>query len=358
MRILFLNRYGSLGASSRMRTIQFIPFLSNRGVDCVVNPLTDDEALSQRYAGGRYPKWMLIYCYVKRIAWMLKRRQFDLVRIEKEALPWFPVWFESLLLRGVPYVLDYDDATFHRYDEHRSTAVRRVFGARLDKLMACSRLVIAGNEYLAKRARSAGAPWVEIIPTVIDLDKYVLNQRDFSAKSTLKIVWIGSPSTVQYLDMLKGPLSDLAKSHDFIFRVIAGSAVDFPGVRTEFVQWSEKNEVQAIQECDIGVMPLYDMPFERGKCGYKLIQYMGCALPVVASPVGVNRDIVGQDGVGFLADSTGEWVDSLGRLLCDAELRKKMGSAGRNKVERSYSLQAVGPRLLELFSRAASSSGS
>jgi glycosyltransferase involved in cell wall biosynthesis len=214
--------------------------------------------------------------------------------------------------------------------------------------------VIAGNAYLAKRARDAGAPRVEIVPTVIDIDRYAVKHALPSASEPLRIVWIGSPSTVRYLALLREPLAALNQRFAFKLRVIGGGTIDLSGVDVEFVQWTEATEVASIQACDIGVMPLLDSPWERGKCGYKLIQYMACGLPVVASAVGVNRQIV-QDGVnGFLASTPLEWKTALAKLLEDAPLRRQMGTAGRQCVEQIYSLQVQAPRLIAMLEQIAS----
>ena len=118
-----------------------------------------------------------------------------------------------------------------------------------------------------------------------------------------------------------------------------------PAVPTEHVPWTEAAEVAAIAEFDVGIMPLADEPWERGKCGYKLIQYMACGLPVVASPVGVNRQIVEHGVNGFLAETPTQWDEALRTLLADPALRQRMGQAGRQKVERQFSLQVTGPKV-------------
>jgi glycosyltransferase involved in cell wall biosynthesis len=271
---------------------------------------------------------------------MLRSRQFDLVWIEKEALPWMPAWLERLLLAGVPYVLDFDDAVFHNYDLNNSTLVRGLLGRRIDRVMAGASMATCGNNYLAQRARDAGTGAVELLPTVIDLERYLPVPRATDAAESARIVWIGSPSTVQYLARLAAPLVELAQRFRFTLRVI-GATFELPGVDVECVAWTESSEVALIAECDIGVMPLKDSPWERGKCGYKLIQYMACGLPVAASPVGVNVDIV-RDGInGFLAEGDEAWVAKLEQLLGDAALRQQMGRAGRQIVEQHYSVQAV-----------------
>lgn len=351
MKILALTRYGRLGASSRLRTMQFLPLLKTAGIDSSTRPLFGDAMLLNKYKRRRYGAGAVLKAYGSRVVQLLCRHRFDLIWIEKEALPWMPMLCEKALLSGVPYVLDYDDAIFHKYDQHRSAWVRRLLGRRIDRLMAGARLVIAGNDYLAQRARDAGALWVEVVPTVVDLERYAPQPPSRRQVDIPYIVWIGSPSTVKYLAALEAPLAALAARSPFRLRVIGGT-LKMTGVDVECVPWTEESEVQSIAECDIGVMPLNDSPWERGKCGYKLIQYMACGLPVVASPIGVNTQIV-RDGInGFLVTSADAWVGRLEQLLHDAELRRSMGREGRRRVEAAYCVQQAGPRLANLLVKA------
>jgi glycosyltransferase involved in cell wall biosynthesis len=343
MKILFLTRYGRLGASSRVRSFQFFPWYESMGIQCTVSPLFDDAQLAERYRKNSYGLINLIRSYSRRILALWHRQRFDIILIEKEALPWLPAWFERWMLRGVPYVLDYDDALFHNYDLHASAAVRFFYGKRLDCLMAGARLVVAGNAYLAQRAYEAGAPCVEVVPTVIDLERYAPKPYSEAHDGPLRIVWIGSPSTTRYLELLREPLSVLSRRFPVLLRVIGGVGFSIPGVEIEMVHWSETTEVESIKECDIGVMPLLNSPWESGKCGYKLIQYMACGLPVVASPVGVNCDIVLNGENGFLADSADAWLDALVTLCDDALLRREMGAKGRERVVQEYCIQNAAP---------------
>lgn len=348
LRVLALTRYGSLGASSRLRFLQYLPFLSEQNIQVETQALFDDAALESRYARGRYGLTLTMRSFFKRICALRQSQRVDLLWIEKEALPWWPLWLEQTLLGDVPYVLDYDDAVFHQYDQHRLGLLRRIFGQRLDRLMEQSALVVAGNEYLTNRARASGARYVALLPTVIDLQRYPTPTWQHANSETPRIVWIGSPSTATYLQMLLMPLQQLAEQFNYVLKVI-GAKVDLPGVPTESIEWAEEKEVAELSMSDIGVMPLPDTPWEQGKCGYKLIQYMACGLPVVASPIGANLQIV-QDSVnGFLADTAESWMIALKTLLTDAALRIQMGKAGRLQVERSYCLQVTGPKLAELL---------
>ena len=348
MNVLLLTRYGRMGASSRLRSLQYVAWLEAAGMRCTVRPLFPDAMLEAKYRAGGYRPVEVLGAYGRRAWQLMRRHKFDLIWIEKEALPWLPASFERLLLRGVPYVLDYDDAIFHNYDLHRSTWVRRLLGRRIDRLMEGASLVVAGNEYLAARACDAGAARVEVVPTVIDLGRYELRHTARRAMTPLRIVWIGSPSTVRYLAALSAPLLALTRRVAFSLRVIGGE-LEIPGVEVECVPWLEATEAKVLAECDVGIMPLDDSPWERGKCGYKLIQYMACALPVVASSVGVNRQMVRDGENGFLADMESSWTARLAQLLSDGALRQAMGKAGRRRVETEYCLQRTAPALGELL---------
>lgn len=356
LRILVLTRYGELGASSRMRFFQYLPILAQHGFQVEVQPLFDDDSLSARYSTGHYKFLTLVHSFAKRIFRLIRSKKRDLIWIEKEALPWWPQWFESALLRGVPYVLDFDDAVFHNYDLHRLGWVRQVFGKKLDRLMANATLVVCGNYYLANRAKVACAPRVEVLPTVIDLKKYADTAIPMPAADFLpRIVWIGSPSTACYLEILREPLLSLSQRIPFVLRVI-GAHVEWSDVNVECLQWTSETEVSSIARGAVGVMPLLDSAWERGKCGYKLIQYMACGLAVVASPVGVNNEIVEDSVNGFLAAKAEDWVAALEHLLTNAEVRTRMGQEGKRRVMANYCLQATAPRMIELLQLSSSRS--
>ncbi len=348
LNVLVLTKYGMLGASSRMRFLQYLPWMQQAGFEITIQPLLSDELLLARYQRGAYGVWSLLRAYALRLLVLLRLHQFDVVWIEKEALPWFPALFERWLLRGKPYILDFDDAIFHNYDLHQSVWVRRLYGQRIDRLMAGARLVIAGNHYLAERAISAGAMHVEVMPTVVDLARYAVKS-SYSMTIIPRIVWIGSPSTLKYLWELSAPLAALNKLYPFILLVIGGGDLAMPGVEVETVVWAAETEASAISECDIGIMPLRDTPWEQGKCAYKLIQYMACGLPTVASPIGANLEVVVEGETGFFADGHADWIEKLGLLLSDRALRHRLGLAGRTRVEAEYCLQQTAPKLLGFF---------
>ncbi len=312
-------------------------------------PLLGNDYLDHLYE-GQSTLSAAVKGYLRRLADLAGSRNCAVIWIEKEALPWLPWLIERALIpSGVGLAVDYDDAVFHRYDQHPSVAVRRVLGRKLDRLMAASDIVTAGNSYLAERALAAGAPRVEIVPTVVDLAHYPSSVVSDSGSSPT-IGWIGTPSTwSEYMTSMMPVLTEIARVHDARVRVVGAGHAAAMHPLLDSLRWTEETEVSLIQSMSVGIMPLTDTPWSRGKCGYKLLQYMACGLPVVASPVGVNADIVEHGVNGFLATTEAEWREALTTLLRDPALRHRMGQEGRRKVERDYSLQVWGPRVADLL---------
>jgi glycosyltransferase involved in cell wall biosynthesis len=207
--------------------------------------------------------------------------------------------------------------------------------------------VIAGNEFLADYARRYSDA-VRVIPTCVDTTKFVPRAGDRRDAAVPVIGWIGTPTTTPYLQALQGVLREVARTHRFVLRVCgAGSPLAIPGVTVEQPPWTLASEVALFNTCDIGVYPLTDDEWARGKCGFKAIQFMACGVPVVAAPVGVNRDIV-EDGVnGLLAATPAEWVDKIRRLVDDPALRARLGRAGRRTIEARYSLSVNAPKIVD-----------
>lgn len=312
-------------------------------------PFFSESYLRRLYSGHSTIAPTLV-AYARRALQLIRAGHADLIWLEKESLPWLPWAIERTLLpKAVPLVVDYDDAVFHRYDLHRSPFVRRLLGGKLDRLMASASLVTAGNGYLADRAKMAGAPRVEIVPTVVDLTAYIRRPEPFS-ENAATIGWIGTPSTwTEYMAPMMPLLTQAAEAAGARIAAVGAGRAAAAYPLLDNLPWTEDSEVARIHEMDIGIMPLTDTPWARGKCGYKLIQYMACGIPVIASPVGVNTEIVEHGVNGFLASSDAEWAEALQTLLRDANLRARMGEAGRRKVERAYSLQVWGPRVAQML---------
>ncbi|HWC72558.1 MAG TPA: glycosyltransferase family 4 protein [Gemmatimonadales bacterium] len=351
LRVLLLSRYGRLAASSRVRSYQYLPYLSELGIAVESRPLFDDESIQRLYRGQRRRAAPILGGYLRRLWHVLSAFRYDLLWIEYELFPWLPAWFERVLSRmGVPYVVDYDDAIFHRYDSHRHPFVRRLFGGKIDRVMRGARLVMAGSDYLSEHAQRAGARRVEWVPTVVDLNRYQVPTPAPDRPYT--VGWIGQPLTTPYLQLVRDALAELGRENSMRVTLVGSGPVTWDQVAVDIRPWSESTEVAELQQFDVGIMPLPDAAWERGKCGYKLIQYMACGRPVVASPVGASRRIVDHGVNGFLAANTAEWVQAL-RALRDPALRTRMGIAGRAKVEQEYCVQVIVPRLASLLRESA-----
>ena len=358
MKVALLSKYSRLGASTRLRSLQYLLSLEQNGIHVRHYPLFDDDYLKRLYGGQGRSLAAMVRSYQQRVREMRQLQEFDLIWLEKEALPYVPYWLEEgLMPHGVPYIVDYDDAVFHNYDLSSKRLVRRLLGSKIDQVMAGAAAVICGNDYLAERARKAGARRIERVPTVVDASRYQLARNDESQQKGDPVIgWIGSPSTQSYVFALKSVLEGLHRQYGARLVLVGAQpqlAGQFGDLPVEVVPWTEEGEANAIAGFDIGIMPLPDGPWERGKCGYKLIQYMACGKPVVASSIGVNVEIVQGWRCGKLADAPDQWREALGKLLVDPTQRELLGQRGRHAVEQHYSLQAQAPRLAEILRVAA-----
>ena len=250
-------------------------------------------------------------------------------------------------------VYDCDDAFFLKYRSGRLALLQPLLGVKADRLMAAAEAVTAGNAGLATYARR-NSKSVTMLPSVVDTDHFlpaVPSLVEHSAKP-FTVGWIGSPSTAPYLQLLIEPLQQLALERPVRFLVVGGPAPVITGVDVIEHPWSLEQEVCLIQQFDVGVMPLPDNPWTRGKCAYKLIQCMACGLPVVASPVGANVDAV-PPSCGLLADSSQQWLAAFRQLAADPARRLRLGAAARHWVEQHYSLRSALPVLTGVIQRAA-----
>lgn len=351
MKVLLLSKYPRMGASSRLRSLQYIPNLQANGIDVRTSCLFDERYLETIYKKGKKPRLHSIVLYVRRLLSLLASFRYDVIWIEYEVLPYFPAFAERLLKwLGKPYVVDYDDAVFHNYDRSGSPLIRRLFGTKIDVVMRNAACVVAGNGYLADRAQRAGARCVECIPTVVDCERYL--SRVGKNYGQPVIGWIGSPSTQRYVVDIRDALKKACDA--FGARLLLIGATErvkeqLPSIPVEVAPWSEDSEADLVRQMDVGIMPLKDGPWEKGKCGYKLIQYMACAVPVVASPIGVNKSIVTESQCGYLAGSVDEWLSAMTELLNSMDKREEFGRAGRQAVEAKYSLQVQAPRLASIL---------
>ncbi len=356
VRVLALTPIPIEGAGCRFRIAQYVRYLEARGFDVTISPFYSSTYFAFVYQRGR---WLKKSTHAVPLLWKRMRTlreigNYDLVFLYREAVPAGPPVIErAIAKRGIPIVYDFDDAIFL---PNVSEANQRISflkkPERVAELLRLSTQVVAGNEFLAGYARRHHQD-VTVLPTAVDTDYFVPRPRADSAPRDLVVGWIGSPTTFQYLKALVPALRDTAIDHRFTLRVSgAGEPVSFEGLRVEDVPWALADEVTLFNTLDIGVYPLNDDDWARGKCGFKAIQCMACGVPVVAQAVGVNREIITDGENGFLASSPAEWKQKLGRLLTDATLRKRFADAGRKTIEERYSVRVVAPRLEAVLRRA------
>jgi len=339
----------------RFRIEQWEPILRASGVEITYAPFETEELRSVLHQSGNVLAKIgaVTRNFQRRRDELASVKDFDLVYLFREAALLGPPWFERKIARlSVPVVFDFDDAIFHVYKSPSNGYLSYLkFPGKTAEICRRSTHIMAGNEYLADYAR-ANNPNVTIIPTTIDTDKYKLRDDSGGEPETVTIGWSGSFSTIQHLDTIRDVLQELAKTEKFLLRVIGTPAYKINGVETEAIGWRSDTELDDLSPIDIGLMPLPDENWSRGKCGLKALQYMALGIPTICSPVGVNSTII-KDGVnGFLAEDRDSWVEKIKLMIHSAAVRRRIGIAGRETVEKDYSARVVAPRVLEVFETA------
>lgn len=365
MRVLFLTQYGEQGSTSRTRVYQYLPHLRRAGVAYRVVIASEDTLYRGALLRGQQPGWhhlpyliasWLVTC-VRSVEAVLRAPRYDVVFVQRVLPPLGLVWLLTRMNSRI--VFDFDDALFEQKHEAKGGCWDRLAGHRsaraLPDMLRVARWVIVENDHNRKYVLNHASN-VAIITGPIDTDHYQPDHRMIGASSQRGRVlgWIGSPGTTKYLHGIRGALSALSERYgDLSLMLIGASPFEIRGMRVIQKPWGLDTEVENLRQFDIGIMPLPDTPWTRGKGGYKLLQYMAMGIPAVASPVGINRKII-QDGVnGFLAASEKEWMEKLSLLIERPDLRRRFAEEGRRTVETRYSVRANFPRLLEILNEVA-----
>jgi glycosyltransferase involved in cell wall biosynthesis len=354
-RLLVLAPAPSSCASVRFRVEQFFPALLAAGIEPIMRPFLDEEGFALLYRpGNRLGKLRAAArALVGRLADLVRATGADAVLVHREAALVGPPVLEWLLARPLdrPLIFDLDDPVWVPY-------ASPTYGALLSRLLkapekthytlGAAAEVVAGNPHIAEYARRFN-PHVELVPTVVDMDQFRPAPRADGGPPVLG--WIGSHSTAPYLQAIVPALQRLAARQQFVLRVVGGH-VDAPGITVDERPWSLAREVADFQSLDIGLYPIVEDPWSVGKSGFKAIQYMACGVPVVASPVGVTREIIRDGENGFLVSGEQQWTARLESLLDDRALGRRLGAAGRRDATLRWSLQVHAPRLVQIVERA------
>jgi len=354
MRILFWVPYPTEGASNRYRIEQYSPYLQQAGIKYSLHCFWANSGFKALYKSGRrFAKcYYFILGSMLRILDLLQIWRYDLVVIHREAYPIGGAFFETLLaVLKKPFIFDFDDAIFLPASSSSNNFIGRYKRPdKVAKIIKMSRHVIAGNRYLADFALQYNRS-VSVIPTPIDTNKYYSEK--IKSSDSLIIGWIGSVTTLSFLNKMESVFTKiLDKFPNIKFQIVGGefSIKGVPGVMSK--PWSLNDELEDLKSFDIGIMPMPDNEWTKGKCGFKAILYMSMGIPCVCSPVGMNMEIISNGVNGFLAKTEQEWVDKLSLLIEDLNLRKTIGREARKTVEQRYSLNHNAPKYLDVLKRA------
>lgn len=345
IKVLGLALYGPLAASTRYRLGQYQSGLAKLGIDLQLRYLLGDDYLRSKFNRESVPLTIVIKSGLARLGDLWHIEKYDLAILHCELFPLMPGWLEQSLIRK-PYIYDFDDAFYLKYRIGTLGLASPLLANKFDKVLAASAAVTAGNKLLADYAKLHNTS-TQYLPTVVDTDSYI-PQTSMRDSQIFTVGWIGSPSTAHYLSELAEPLTILGKDGPVRFIVVGGKAPKIPNISVIEIEWDQSTELNLLNSFDVGVMPLIDNAWSRGKCAFKLIQYMACGVPVVASAVGANIDVV-KENCGFLVTTSSDWTEALRMLRDKKSARVEMGNAGRERVIQHYSLHKNLPVLANVI---------
>ena len=326
MKVLFLIQ-GFTVAASRYRVLQYIPYLEAKGMETTVSLYPRSWKENFRFFSN-LSRYDVVF---------LQRKRFNQPRLG------------LLRRRAKKIVYDFDDSVMYRNskaDDPISSTRRR----RFVQMIKNSDFVIAGNEFLKKEALFYNSK-VEVIPTAIDQERYRLKTYP-AQQEKVTLGWIGDHGSIHYLEKMKPIFERIGEKYPHAeLKIVCDIFFDCDRIKVVKKNWSLEEEVQDLQSFDIGLMPLVDDPWSWGKCGLKIIQYQGVGVPVVCTPVGINKDLVEDAKNGYWALTPEEWERKLSMLIENSELREQMGREGRKKVMEDYTYQVCAPRLFSVLTR-------
>jgi glycosyltransferase involved in cell wall biosynthesis len=343
-------------AAQRFRIEHYLPYLQNH-FDIKIRPFWSQNAWEILYTKGHFiNKFLgLLNGFAKRFFWLIPAVSADYIYILREATPIGPPiieWILAKILRK-KIIYDFDDAIWlpNQSEVNRGVVKHLKYHTKVAQLCTWAYKVCVGNEFLAEYAGKFNNN-VVIIPTTIDTENLHNPELLLKKKNTIPIIgWTGTHSTIQQLDILWPVLDRLILETPFVFHVISDG---FPKVSRKYIRhilWNKASEIEDLMQFDVGVMPLFNNEWEKGKCGFKLLQYMSLEIPSIASDVGVNNKIINHPDIGIIIiqNNTEVWERALLTLINNDNLKSKMGLEARKRVIEVYSVQANKNKVVELF---------
>ena len=335
MKLHFLTRYSSLGASSRLRFYQFIPFLKEAGIDVSCDSFFDDSYLQNLYAGKKRKIFSLFKYYHSRQKLLKSIPDGTPVVIEYELFPHLPCCLERGFLKKHPYILNFDDAVDLHYQKIP------FLKNKYPQLIADAKGIIVANDMLMEKFGKFNCNIIKI-PTIPPASITPGNCKP----EKLTLVWTGTPVTAPFVQVCANALTEAAKKVDFELLTV-GAEIKIDGVNCRFIPWSQANEADALRQAHAGIMPLPDTAFARGKSAYKLICYLRSGIPGIASPVGENCRVI-SDGInGFLAGDDQKWCEAI-LQLSDPQIREKLSCNAENSGK-AYGLPENAGKLIDFL---------
>lgn len=361
MKVLFLTQSDEICAASRTRVYQYLPFLRSKGITYKVIPMVRGLLYKGAFVLPEskvkkllYISFSLILNYIKSLQILALARYYDVIFIQRVLIPKAIACFLKKINDNI--IFDFDDAIYAT-ENPKMNLINRLRWNRnrryLPYMLSISKAAIVENEYNKKFAEQFIKD-VYIITGPVDTQRYRPNNENPPQKleNSVVIGWIGSPTTTVYLNSLKDVFRTLSWKYKITLKLIGASDFDMPGFKIVKKKWYLNTEVSELQSFSIGIMPLPDDDWTRGKGGFKLLQYLSMGIPAVATPVGINTEII-KDGItGFLVNSEEEWIERLSSLIESPDLRQSIGAAGRKTVEKRFSLKVNAARFLEVLEKA------
>ena len=355
-RVYFYTKHENKGASSRYRSIQYFPMLRESGFEVIQRYLFSDAYLESKYKKNKIYLIYAIAAYLRRLLHILMDfRSSNVIYVEKEFFPYLPPFFEFLAkVIRLKYIVDYDDAVWHNYDSNRFRFIRYLLSNKHKKIIGYAEKVVVGNDYLAQYAlKFHPKKKVTIIPTALSSNRYASDKLSRADNAT-DIVWIGSPSTSKYIIEIDSELKKITDRYNVVVRLIGFDSylADQLSCKNLVIEWNEFTELTELSKGCLGIMPLVDRPFERGKCGFKLIQYMALGLPILGSPIGVNDSIIIDNVNGYKCSTASDWSEKIEYLILNPELRQTLGERGRKIFINEYCAETLVHKYIELINEA------